>query len=217
MPNLQSAPSMEATFAADLEERVFEGAAADRFAGLVPVGADRLDPLLRCVLFTDGTVTRALEAQMLTGVRVEVLAQERVRTPAVAAAALACPPSAVAIRRRVAMTAARNGATVARAESYVLPGRLPRDFPATLEASPKGIGESLHRAHLESRRELIAFGLDRGAAWAPGASAETVLVRLYRLVTGGRAAMLIREEFPAQEAAGTYSLAAAPLTAVAAS
>src|SRR6187551_2834635 len=49
----------------------------DRPNHLGEIDLAHMDPSLRCLLFTDGTVTRTLEVQALTRVSVDVVAQSQ--------------------------------------------------------------------------------------------------------------------------------------------
>lgn len=208
---------MHSRSAAGLESRVFtlQGLAGE---GLRPVPIAGLDPFLRSLLVTDGTVTRALEAQTLDRVTVEVVDQARAALPAETASHLAMAPGQDSIRRRVLMRAKPLSSPVAYADSHLVPERLPPQFMATLSSSSEGIGGSLQQMHLESRRELLWFGIGAAPDWAPVAGSPEVLVRVYRLLCGGRPAMLIAESFVVELAAGAYRLAwGEPLSGAAAS
>ena len=62
-----------------------------------------LSPFLRGLLFTDGTVSRALEAQMLSPVTVEPVEQVSIAPPADVARWLELHDGAHCVRRRVVM------------------------------------------------------------------------------------------------------------------
>jgi chorismate-pyruvate lyase len=175
-------------------------------AELDPVEVSALDPFLRGLLFTDGTVTRALEVQTLSRVGVEVVDQSRVAPHVRAARYLEAGPAEECLRRRVTMRAAGPPLPV-WAESYILPERLPRGFVGALDGAAQGIGESMQGLRLESRRELLWFGLGRAPGWAPNAtSSTTALVRVYRIITDDRPALLITETFGVEERSGLYGL-----------
>jgi chorismate-pyruvate lyase len=176
-----------------------------------------LDPLLRGLLFTDGTVTRALEAQTLSRVTVDVVEQSRAPLPAQAAQHLEVDGRTQCLRRRVTM--ATNGSTpVVWAESHILADRLPAGFLGVLDSTPNGIGGSIEQSRLESRRELLWFRLGEPPGWAGTVSSSaSALVRLYRIITGDRPALLICEAFAVERKSGVYrplgwTNAAVPLT-----
>jgi chorismate-pyruvate lyase len=178
-------------------------------ADLQAVEVVRLDPFLRGLLFTDGTVSRALEAQTLTPVALEAVEQTRIPAPARAARYLDVPEAQECIRRRVVMTIAGPWPSV-WAESYVAPGRLPVDFVGVLDTSSHGIGGSLQQLRLESWRELLWFGLGVPPSWSGDEVATSrTLTRVYRIITKGLPALLISEAFAVEMYLGQYRLAGA--------
>lgn len=174
---------------------------AERPADLGEVDLAGLDGLLRLLLFSDGSIVRALTVHSLAPVAVSLVHQEPVATAQEAASWLAVEPGERSVRRRVLTPGGF-------AESHLVPARLPEDFLPLLLASPSGIGEALRRSELEARRELLWFGLGKVPDWAAPLGGET-LVRAYRIVTGGAPAILIREGFGVRLEGGVYTLAAA--------
>lgn len=177
-----------------------------------------VDPALRALLFTDGTVTRTLEAQTLSPVSVEVTAQATCTTPEPIATHLHTPVDSEAIRRRVTIGLDSTALPAIWAESYLMPDRLPEGFLRLLDDTPDGIGESLQQVRLEGWREMMWFGIDSPPAWdhtAPHA-ASVFLTRLYRVITKGRPALLIAESFAIERREGLFhlSLEASPPQAV---
>lgn|GEM_PF-705375 len=169
----------------------------------------QMDPFLRGLLFTDGTVTRTLEVKTLSRVAVNVVGQAVSPLPAEAAEHLYAAPESPAVRRRVLIGPAQEGAEPAIwAESHILAERLPEEFIGVLNDSRDGIGGSLQRVELESWREMLWFGLDAPPEWsfvAPRAPSP-VLTRLYRVICGGRPALLISESFAVERRGDSYSL-----------
>jgi chorismate-pyruvate lyase len=180
----------------------------DRPAHLGDLGLTEMEPSLRGLLFTDGTVTRALEAEALARVSVEVVAQSSVPLPASAAAHLDAGEGCEAVRRRVAIGTAAHPQPLIWAESHILPERLPSDFLSVLHDAPDGIGESLQQVKLESWRDMLWFGLDTPPQWS-GIAAEPprqVLTRRYRVIAGSRPVLLICESFAVERQAGHHRL-----------
>ncbi len=174
--------------------------------GLARVEVDALDGFLRGLLFTDGTVTRALEVETLEPVAVEVVEQCASALPAAAAGYLHSSDGAGCVRRRVRIATARCAAAV-WAESYILPDRLPPGFRGSLEGAAHGIGGSIQQMMLESRRELLWFGLGAAPAWATSDLAATpAIVRQYRIVIEALPALLIAESFAVEIRDGRYHL-----------
>jgi chorismate-pyruvate lyase len=179
----------------------------ERPADLREVEIEAIDPFLRNLLFTDGTVTRALGVQTLAPIAVETVAQIEAPTPASVAEHLEVDAGADSVRRRVAIGVGSTPPAI-WAESYLLAERLPPGFVGLLDEAPHGIGQSLQRFALESCRELLWFGLAAPPAWAVSPWPDHhVLQRLYRIVSGHQAAILISESFAVQERAGAYHLA----------
>lgn len=181
---------------------------AERPPHLGDVDLVAMDPSLRNLLFTDGTVTRTLEVQALSRVFVEVVSQARRLVSGPAATHLYVPDGMDSVRRRVIIGTEASTMPVIWAESHIVPSRLPPDFLRVLDDSPDGIGESLQQVKLESWRELLWFGLDSPPSWS-GMLPEpepTVLKRLYRVITQNKPALLITESFAIQQLSGTYHL-----------
>jgi chorismate-pyruvate lyase len=173
-----------------------------------------LDPFLRVLLVTDGTVTRALEAYTLSHVTVEPVDQRAVAMPALVAGYLGMQEGADCIRRQVTMNIANEHLAV-WAESFLVPERLPADFVGMLGSSAHGIGGSLQQMHLESWRELLRFGLGSPPQWASGDTPLTkTLTRRYRIITQGLPAMLISETFAIEQHEGLYRLVGSAGSAV---
>jgi chorismate-pyruvate lyase len=169
-----------------------------------------MDPFLRSLLFTDGTVTRTLEVQTLSRVSVEVVDQAKAPVSARVAGYLQLPDAAEVIERRVRIGIGSSGRSAIWAESQIVLDRLPPGFLRRLEGATDGIGEALEQVKLESWREMLWFGLDSPPAWAclgPVSQAgPAVLRRLYRVITQGRPALLISESFAVERRSGSYYL-----------
>ncbi|HEX8074827.1 MAG TPA: chorismate pyruvate-lyase family protein [Thermoleophilaceae bacterium] len=192
--------------ARDLAHRIFV-MQDDRPEDLADVEVAVLDPFVRSLLVTDGTVTRALEVHTLERVTVEVVSQSMAPTPGRSARCLEIEPGTESVRRRVVMTVGDSSTHSVCAESFIVPERLPGDFLGTLAHSSEGIGEALQQVLLESWRELLWFGLGRAPEWAPIVPTPTVLTRVYRVMTAGHAALLIAESFALELTSDTHHLA----------
>jgi chorismate-pyruvate lyase len=90
------------------------------------------------------------------------------------------------------------------AESYILPDRLPSEFVQGLDSAPHGIGGSIEQTKLESRRELLWFRLGGPPIWASAPASTTALIRLYRIITNDRPALLICESFAVEQQLDLY-------------
>jgi chorismate-pyruvate lyase len=192
--------------ARDLAHRIF-ALQDERPEDLADVELAVLDPFIRSLLVTDGTVTRALEVHTLERVTVDVISQEMAPTPERPARCLEIDGGAESVRRRVVMTVGQSPTHSVCAESFIVPERLPGDFLGTLAESAEGIGEALQQVLLESWRELLWFGLGKAPDWAPIVPTPTVLTRVYRVMTAGHAALLIAESFALELTAEMHHLA----------
>jgi chorismate-pyruvate lyase len=172
----------------------------------VELGA--LDPFLRNLLVTDGTVSRSLEAHTLRPIVVEPVEQSETLPPQDVAADLQLDPDEACMRRRVVMRINASEPSV-WAESYVVPRRAPTEFLRALRDNDQGIGGSLEKLRLESWRELLWFGLGRPPEWPAESSTEQTLRRAYLLLIGGSPSLLIGEHFAVTERDGRYALAGA--------
>ncbi|MGW4743126.1 chorismate--pyruvate lyase family protein [Nocardia xishanensis] len=142
-----------------------------------------LSPYHRSVLLTDGTVIRTVEAHALESITVDCTAQYETTGTADRNGWLELGPGETVIARRVDLVGAHSETRYARAESLIVPARLPESFTAALAVEPAGIGAALQAT--ESYRELLYYG----------ATSDAVCARCYRIVTNGRPAMVIREWF----------------------
>jgi chorismate-pyruvate lyase len=167
-----------------------------------------IDPVLRGMLFTDGTVTRALEVQLFSRAAVEVVAQATTSASASVAMHLGAASGVETVCRRVVIGTGELFSPLIWAESHILPSRLPREFLGVLGDAPDGIGESLQQIQLESWRELLWFGLGSSPPWSDShTQADTqVITRLYRVITAGKPALLISESFAVTQRNGVYAL-----------
>ncbi|MGO9489160.1 MAG: chorismate--pyruvate lyase family protein [Solirubrobacteraceae bacterium] len=188
-----------------LAERHFT-AQSDGSGYLEDLDIRSLDPFLRGLLFTDGTVSRALEAHTLLPVAVEPVEQAPAAAPEPMARHLEVSQGQDCLRRRVVMRIAGPGPSV-WAESYVVPERLPPQFLPALGGDSQGIGGSLQQLRLESARELLWFGLGEPPGWwSEPTPATRTLTRCYLIITGGRPALLITEAFALEQEAQAYRL-----------
>jgi chorismate-pyruvate lyase len=179
-----------------------------RPAHLGEIGLVEMEPFLRGLLFTDGTVTRTLEVKTLSRVSVEVVDQIETTVAGQTANHLRVPSNTEAVRRRVLIGTQASTEPVIWAESHLLPSRLPPRFLGVLRGAPDGIGQSLQQVELESWRDLLWFGLDSRPRWGDGdtRTPSPVITRVYRVITGSRPALLISESFSVTYADGAYRL-----------
>lgn len=170
-------------------------AQARRPSELWDVDVAGLTPYHRALLVNDGTVTQLVEASVLESVEVDALDECAVQVDDEARIWLDLPTATSVVRRRIAIRGCASGRTYAFAESLLVPSRLPSDFSSSLQQTTKGLGEAL--ARVETRRELLWFGLAAAPAWAvPAGSSDPLLTRSYRIIVAGSPSILITEGFP---------------------
>ncbi len=176
--------------------------------GLEKIELDALDPFLRNLLVTDGTVSRSLEAHTLRTVDVEPVEESEEAPPAHVAAHLQPDPGEPCLRRRIVMRVDGTEPSV-WAESFVVPDRMPAEFMTALRVHRQGIGGTLEQLKLETWRELLWFGLASPPPWPGVSRTERTLRRAYLILVASRPALLICEDFALRERGGRWSLAGA--------
>jgi chorismate-pyruvate lyase len=176
-------------FSADWE---IEGAAGHPN---VPMAA--LPPFLRTLLVTDGTVTKSLEAFYWEPIDVETVSQAISQAEA-DIEWLDVGSGEAIIARRVHLRGRASRVVYTSANSLIRPGLIPETLRDGLMAGALGIGELIRDCGLETYRELLEIGA--GGSTPPGDRAEPAagphIHRTYRIVVGGRPAILVTEYFP---------------------
>jgi chorismate-pyruvate lyase len=176
-----------------------------RPSDLEEINLSQLTPFQRALLVTDGTVTRFIEAYTLSPVEVVLLHQETQILPTNHVWLEVAKGTRVIARQVILQTRQRAGQqpTVhTYATSLIVPNRTSPVIREGLTLEGKGLGQLLQRSGLETRRDLLWWGLKR-----PDDLPETLLhlqgepflSRTYRIVAEGRPIMLINEQFPFNE------------------
>lgn len=163
---------------------------------------DALTAVQRALLINDGTVTGLLAALAREPITVDVLDQRTARADGAEACRLDLSADAEVVARRVSLTGRQSSRVHAVAASILVPARLPASFIGALSGNPEGLGGVLDDLRLETRRELLWFGVSDTPGWARAAGVRepTLLTRSYRVVVGGVPAILITERFPTRPA-----------------
>lgn len=177
-------------------------AQSDRPAALNDISLHRLKPYQRALLVADGTVTRFLEAYKLTPVEVILLYQAR-RTLHNEHNWLALPTGGNIIAREVVLQSPSTEFQTPRIHAYavsqIVYERLPESVVKGVDAGIDGLGVLLKHSRLETRRDLLWWGIER-ATGLPSSIAyyegQPFLCRTYRIVSNGNPLMLITEKFP---------------------
>ena len=169
---------------------------------LEEMNLSQLTPFQRALLVIDGTVTRFIEAYTFSPVEVVLLHQETQTLPTDHIWLDAEKGTEIVAREVVLQTGQRDRqqSTVhAYATSIIVPDRIPQTIREGLTLRGQGLGQLLQRSGLESRRDLLWWGLKRRKD-LPEALAhlegKSFLSRTYRVVANGQPIMLINEQSP---------------------
>lgn len=159
---------------------------------------DPLTRFQRLLLGTDGTVTTILEA--FAGEPMEVVKlRQGFDTSNDGDADLLAAGDRV-LRRRVLLRGRRSHMSLLYAEAVVAVDRVDQVIVDGLLATDKPIGVLLAESRTETFREVLRIDREPAGDCAPhfgiAATAE-LLWRTYRIMTGGRPAVLVTEKFPA--------------------
>jgi chorismate-pyruvate lyase len=153
--------------------------------------------LQRVLLVTDGTVTAILEAAFLESIQVVKLTQEVVKATESHALLQSSPEEAI-VERRVLLRGVLTGRNYVYAESLIAVNRMGPAFCRLLFDSDTPLGQLWLDQKLETYKEMVEM---RGATGSPGAeyfdcSGSEILIRKYRIYSGGIPVMVISEHFP---------------------
>jgi beta-ribofuranosylaminobenzene 5'-phosphate synthase len=165
----------------------------------MPTGLlDRLGPLGRLLLTSDGTLTPMLEH--VVGERIVTAHLEQASVPADAntIALLSASETDILLFRAADLVGAESHRVYVRATSVVAVDAVPAGFRADLLGTEEPIGRLLRRHRIESFREILAWDVwntvvppDRDS----GARRPVEASRRYLVHTGGMPALLIDETF----------------------
>lgn len=161
-----------------------------------------VEALARILLTTDGTVVRLLEAWYDDPI---VLAGHEQFTSPVQPTDTDLEPDGTEtiLRRRVLLQGQRTGRNYVYADTAIVLDRLPGALRDQLLSTPEPIGRLLRAHRMETFREMLRTGRRPVGSLAGEFgvdSADELLYRVYRVVSGGRPIMLIAEHFPARPA-----------------
>lgn len=177
-------------------------AQSERPAALKDINLTRLSPFHRALLVADGTVTRFIEGYQLTPVEVVLLYQAR-RKLHNKHIWLEMPAGGNIIAREVVLqtpsTENQKPKIHAYAVSQIVYERLPQSVLEELDKGINGLGILLHHSQMETRRDLLWWGVER-VTGLPSTIAffegTPFLCRTYRIVANEHPLMLITEKFP---------------------
>jgi chorismate-pyruvate lyase len=154
--------------------------------------------LQRIFLVCDGTLTDTLQAAVQEPISVIKLASES-NIVTVPIEDLIISAGEAVLIRRVLLYGQRSGRCYVYAESVIALDRVPPLFREELLHSDKPLGRLWTEHKLESRKELLDVSRvpsNRLARYFGVDKHSDILMRRYRLNSGGRPIMLISESFP---------------------
>lgn len=160
--------------------------------------ARSLGLIQRIMLATDGTLTDMVEAIFQEPIGLNKLAVTM--APAIAPIkALSLDAGEQIMERKVQIFGETTGRTYVYAESVLAVSRLPEGFRSALLTSNEPLGRLWSQHQLETWKDLLSVkvrALNSLAALFSANDSNDVLVRTYRLLSGGQPIMLITEYFP---------------------
>ena len=159
----------------------------------------KLNPYLRALLVTDGTVTKTLETFFWEPINVETILHEE-SILSVPVNELNANPGDHVLQRFVSITGINSGRLYALAESYLLIDGLDRSLREELLVSKLGIGRLLRDRKLETYRSILRFYMETADHLTYKIDElkndEQFLSRDYVVCHSGLPLMFIREKFP---------------------
>ena len=169
---------------------------------LEEMNLSQLTPFQRALLVIDGTVTRFIEAYTFSPVEVVLLYQETQILPTDQVWLDAEKGTEVAARQVVLQSEQKDTqqpTIYVYATSIIVLDRIPQTIREGLTLKGKGLGQLLQCSGLETRRDLLWWGLER-LKDLPEAllhlEGKSFLSRTYRIVADGHPIMLINEQSP---------------------
>ena len=177
-------------------------AQSERPAVLNDISLSRLTPFQRALLVADGTVTRFIEGYQLSPVQVVLLYQAKRKLYSEHTWLELSTGGNIIAREVVLQTPLAENQKPkihAYAVSQIVYERLPKVVVDGLHAGINGLGALLQQSQLETRRDLLWWGIER-VTGLPSTIAyfegQPFLSRTYRIVANKQPLMLITEKFP---------------------
>jgi chorismate-pyruvate lyase len=162
------------------------------------ISFEDMDPFLRVLLVTDGTVTKFLEAYLWEPISVERCLQEETILQQ-DEPLLGVKKGESAILRRILLRGVESGRVYTFAESLIRIHLLEPYIQKDLLEGRLGIGELLRDRRLETYREILKFGKEKAgqelAVHFKIKNDDPVYYRRYRITIKGLPVILITERF----------------------
>jgi chorismate-pyruvate lyase len=158
--------------------------------------AARMDPVLRLLLTSDGTITTSLQALMRTPIGVEVIRQEDIRIDKATAEFLTAQPGSDALARDVWLTG--KGRRLVYASSIIVLEGLRRPLLESLRTGEKPLGLLLQESGepvIRDRLQIARIADPSGIQWMGLAGSGPIWLRRYRMTIRSKSTALIQEQF----------------------
>jgi chorismate-pyruvate lyase len=159
---------------------------------------DKLPPILRTLLVSDGTVTKLLEAYFWEPIQVKRLFHGEHRA-AEDIPALGLKQGDPVLHRRVLMCGTTTGRIYSYAQSYIRADLLWPGVRDDLVQGRLGIGELLRGRRVETYREALSYELAPAGELARDLDVkedDLLISRAYRIFVGGEPCIFIVDKFP---------------------
>ena len=169
---------------------------------LEEMNLSQLTPFQRALLVIDGTVTQFIEAYTFSPVEIVLLHQETQTLPTNHDWLETEKGTEVVARQVVLQTEQKDAQQPiihAYATSIIVLDRISQTIREGLTLNGQGLGQLLQRSGLESRRDLLWWGLKRPKDFPEmlvHLEGKPFLSRTYRIVADGQPIMLINEQSP---------------------
>jgi chorismate-pyruvate lyase len=176
-------------------------AQSEKPAGIGEINLRALTPYQRALLVIDGTLTKFIEAYTLEPVQVIHLDQA-VRELTSHHLWLDAPAGTQVIARQVLLWARYSDQMRAFAVSLIVPERLGTSVQEAVETGGEGLGRILLQNELETRREVLWYGLESNNELPARLRERTrgdLISRTYRIFCQNLPIMLINEKFPLED------------------
>ena len=158
----------------------------------------KLNRDLRILLATNGTLTRILGMVAGEEITVQIIKQEIRRVPREADESKQLSSGRI-LQRHVLLKGRSSGHRFVAAESLIAIDLLPRAITTSLTRTEYPIGEIMAAGRLEMFKEPADVWIGESPAWLAVAGYQTsqpkTVGRRYRIIIGGRPAIIITEYF----------------------
>jgi chorismate-pyruvate lyase len=157
-----------------------------------------MDPFLRVLLVTDGTVTKFLEAYLWEPISVERCFQKKIHAGK-DIPLLGARKGESVVLRKILLTGVRTCKVYTFAESLIRIHLLEEHLQKDLLEGRLGIGELLRDRRLETYREILEFGKEKAgeqlAVYFKIKNDDPIYYRRYRITIKGLPVILVTERF----------------------